>query len=542
MATESPRKWRFTWEAQSHIPMLKLFLFNQGINPINQCKDLKIDLQFEKSQLHLQWTEQTRVSLVVPIPKVLVDLESPLNFRALDDHLEAKIVLLLPINHPIVLSFISELSLEDETGAGHAASDYLQPLFLDSGVKSLSNEREVHLYCRNCFFKLTRMPIKSFVDMPSINWREVADNWFGACCCSFGGISEKLVAKYVKSYACLEGTCLLSTTSVILCKDDLSKSEFPDCDPMKKFDKCGLFDINNDGKSICREDNGMVVHYTATTQLQKENNVDKEHKEDEELRAEELPSTPVGKSFTVDASTGGCCPHNMLGPPSKGQEINGMVDLLASQKSFLNGYLGNIFMFRSPDLSKEVEWIEFACPQCSNMLGAYPCVNGFKPFDGGIRLLKCYISSSLSVGSSGDFFRKYTLENMFANQILESAKDELSFRTVVKDLKTKSVMAQIVLLNPNSWCCSGYCEEDVDKQFSKITLHPVIKVLFSDCCDSTESELRSVNAWETKNQADEVYMLRHLMKELIKCLESNNSIFPPSFSSTKGFVLSCMKR
>lgn len=38
------------------------------------------------------------------------------------------------------------------------------------------------------------------MDLPSVNWTDVADNWFGTCCCSFGGISEKLVTRYVKSY------------------------------------------------------------------------------------------------------------------------------------------------------------------------------------------------------------------------------------------------------------------------------------------------------------------------------------------------------
>ncbi|KAF5736002.1 hypothetical protein HS088_TW14G00134 [Tripterygium wilfordii] len=31
--------------------------------------------------------------------------------------------------------------------------------------------------------------------MSSVDWHYVADNWFGGYCCSFGGISEKLVAR-----------------------------------------------------------------------------------------------------------------------------------------------------------------------------------------------------------------------------------------------------------------------------------------------------------------------------------------------------------
>ena len=88
--------------------------------------------------------------------------------------------------------------------------------------------------------------------------------------------------------------------------------------------------------------------------------------------------------------------------------------------------------------------------------------------------------------------RKYTLERMFTNQLLDSAKDELSFRTVVKDLKNKSPMLHIVLLNPNSWCCTGYCSEDSAQYFVKMNLHPVVKVLFSHGHGSAASDPRLV--------------------------------------------------
>lgn len=83
----------------------------------------------------------------------------------------------------------------------------------------------------------------------------------------------------------------------------------------------------------------------------------------------------------------------------------------------------------------------------------------------------------------------YTLERMFSSQLLECAKDELSFRTVVRDLQTKRPMLKIVLLNPNSWCCFGYCSSTVE-QAPRINMSPAIKLLFSDCSRSDESELR----------------------------------------------------
>lgn len=81
---------------------------------------------------------------------------------------------------------------------------------------------------------------------------------------------------------------------------------------------------------------------------------------------------------------------------------------------------------------------------------------------------------------------------MFTSQLLETATDELSFRTVVRNLQTRDPMLQIVLLNPNTWCSFGDCM-DAMVSTPKINLHPAIKVLFSDCSNSTESQLRFVS-------------------------------------------------
>ncbi|KAF8391284.1 hypothetical protein HHK36_023586 [Tetracentron sinense] len=123
----------------------------------------------------------------------------------------------------------------------------------------------------------------------------------------------------------------------------------------------------------------------------------------------------------------------------------------------------------------------------------------------------------------GDIFRKHTLEKMFTNKLMESANDELSFRTVVRDLRTKSPMLQIVLLNPYAWCCTGYCfgTEGTTGPVSKKNLHLIAKMLFSDCSNSTKANLRMIEECVTKNQADEVYMLTHQIKELIESLKSS---------------------
>lgn len=82
---------------------------------------------------------------------------------------------------------------------------------------------------------------------------------------------------------------------------------------------------------------------------------------------------------------------------------------------------------------------------------------------------------------------------MFANQLMECANDESSFRFVIRDLTTKSPVLQIILLNPDTWSCSGNRSSLEDKDpIAKLKLQPIIKVLFSDCHNATESQSRSV--------------------------------------------------
>ena len=137
---ENPRRWRYTWEAQSQLPILKLFIFSAEINPILYCNHLDVELKFERSLLIITWNHEklsNQISLFVPLPRVLVDLDSPLNFGAYEDHIQVKIPLLLPVDHPIVSSFVSELNSGDEFGSCVSSDGFLEPLSMDSGMISL---------------------------------------------------------------------------------------------------------------------------------------------------------------------------------------------------------------------------------------------------------------------------------------------------------------------------------------------------------------------------------------------------------------------
>ncbi|KAI3959069.1 hypothetical protein MKX01_023745 [Papaver californicum] len=156
--------------------------------------------------------------------------------------------------------------------------------------------------------------------------------------------------------------------------------------------------------------------------------------------------------------------------------------------------------------------------------------DGHAPLDGGVRFFKCYISSDLPVGGLGDVFRKHSLERTFTNQLIESANEELSFRTVVRDLKTNSPVADCL----ERGRAAG--------PISKTNLHAVVKVLFSDGSNTTEAQSRMLEEWVTKKQAHEVYMLTHQIKELSESLRSAQGRIPFSCSFMPGLTLSSLER
>ncbi|KAK6922672.1 Ubiquitin-conjugating enzyme E2-binding protein [Dillenia turbinata] len=572
--SENPRKWRFTWEAQSHIPSLKLFLFNPHIKPLNHCKSLKVDLNLSPSHLLVRWFEEdaNEVSIRVPIPRVLID-DSSLSFRAMEDHIQVKLVLLLPVDHPIISSFDSVFDFPEGLNRGESKdSDSSMPLEMDSDMKNLSSQGTVCFYCRNCSVKLTKS-LRDFIEMPSINWREVADNWFGACCCSFGGISEKLVANFANAYTCPQGVCLLNTTCVIISKDDILGCQLSG---EKAHDKCEpgsdlagyntlteaiqVFGINDEGEGL-KDQNEVINALDENLNLacfEKHEIATNENCKYflKEINGNDLSCTfqLLNLSEEVVRASGCCDPVNgCLSDDDHEQSIHDgsakahvatrIVGIPLKQKDLVNGFLGNIFMARSSNLSKDIEWVELRCPQCSSPIGAYPCANEYTPLDGGVRLLKCYVSTSLPVCETQDIFRKYTLERMFSNQLVENAKDELSYRTLVRDLSSRVPMLQIVVLNPYSWCCTGFCDciRDIGEPDLKMDLRPFMKVLFSDCRDDPESELR-VEDWVTKNKAEEIFMLKHQIEELIEFLKSARNMLPPSYSFLQGMSFSALRR
>ncbi|WVZ26117.1 hypothetical protein V8G54_004661 [Vigna mungo] len=137
---------------------------------------------------------------------------------------------------------------------------------------------------------------------------------------------------------------------------------------------------------------------------------------------------------------------------------------------------------------------------------------------------------------------KYTMGKMFANRLVECANDESLFRFVIRDLTTKSPVLQIILLNPDTWSCSGNCSDTEDKDpVHKLKLQPIIKVLYSDFHNATESQSRLIEEWATKNSAESIFMSTRQTQELVGLFISAKDLYPPSCTSFQGLILSSLQ-
>ncbi|KAH9319646.1 hypothetical protein KI387_021415, partial [Taxus chinensis] len=233
------RQWQYSWEALSHVRILRLYMMHPSLSPIADCLQLTVSLcppdnaHFNGVSLLIQWVEGPSTiktngngssyshshSARVPVPPVVLDHSIPAQCKAMIDHIEVKLVLMLAVDHPLVGSLSSLLG----SGDGGISEETQSPFSLDNDTRALAMEGGVHFYCKNCSTRLTREPLRFFKELPSIDWRDVADNWFGTCCCSFGGVSQSLVSNFEKFSSISKGTCFVGAASITIGMDELKR-------------------------------------------------------------------------------------------------------------------------------------------------------------------------------------------------------------------------------------------------------------------------------------------------------------------------------
>lgn len=279
------------------------------------------------------------------------------------------------------------------------------------------------------------------MEMPSVNWEDVADNWFGGCCTSFGGAGEKLVSQFINAYGRLEGTSLLDTTAITIETDYLEADLVAQlsCSALTgdfiaikeaKYDICvGKDHTTGKIKSYAQppcileerpnvssgEKNGVTLQTDQSGSCQMDIDIDvnfEKSKNDCCVEKMEESNKEVDLSL-VDPCQ--CCHVNLYSEkkaednPSQmsagNQKIQTMLETKRDYKLTKTISLGSSFIVKASNLLNDFDWVELLCGRCSSPLGSYPSQCSLVPSDGRVRLFKCYTSTELPVTGPHDVFR-----------------------------------------------------------------------------------------------------------------------------------------
>ena len=290
------------------------------------------------------------------------------------------------------------------------------------------------------------------MEMPSVDWEDVADNWFGGCCTSFGGAGEKLVSQFIRAYGRLEGTSLLDATAITVetnyleadlvaqvagpavSRDFVALKEAILDVSVEKDHTTGKIKMNNseeqanitathaqspiiseEGPSVSSSETNGVSPQTnqpVTSQMETDTDVYFEKSEND------FCVENMGKSKKeVDLSLGDlghcCCVNGSNGKaednPSQmslgNEKKQNMLEIKRDYKLTKTISLGSSFVVKASNLLNDFEWVELFCGRCSSPLGSYPSQCSLVPADGRVRLFKCYTSTEIPVTGPRDAFR-----------------------------------------------------------------------------------------------------------------------------------------
>jgi len=276
------------------------------------------------------------------------------------------------------------------------------------------------------------------IEVPSLDWREVSEHFYGNCCCaSFGAQAELLAARFQQLLTSSEGTCLVASTTCIVHKGDVILSEGDSDGPAAaKLLHCGKNDRDpcvvghigvetshvhisdredrkqktneSSKKKSCAGDSNGSEHHSNKVEVNLDSDNKLNHRQnggDGRTTAEEIQDghfsvnkvSPEGfeNQTHQDTVEEPCCSSSCSSRNSASAELS----FLKEGKDASPESLGNGFMTGSR--SEVLDWEPFFCRSCSSLVGARRGDSS----KNGLQFFKCQISTNKSVLSSSNIFR-----------------------------------------------------------------------------------------------------------------------------------------
>lgn len=471
--------------------------------------------------------------------------------------------------------------------------------WLLTDAKALESTEGARFFCTKCSCKLTDTPFRRVLEVPSMDWREISEHFYGNCCCaSFGAQAEVLVAKFQQLLTPAQDICLVASTTCIVHEENVFTSEVK-C-AFSKSGACQLSESDKHGSNSCpngsskvtsRADDPFANNGIEQNSKKCTNSPESGDKFDHKNNGEESMSviarernqavgitcggtsvTPSSKETGVIENDGTCVVDEVQDSHidnSRGGKEDSCCSSSCSSKNHVptefsvpkeakeasSESLGNGFMTGPGSQSEVMDWEPFFCRNCSSLLGSRRGDSSKKS----VQFFKCQISTDELVLSSRNIFSDHTFERLFIHELEKNTESNASYRYVVRSFQTGAATLQLILLNQNALVTSGMCppihtlndEDSANEKRNqrtsgwrpvKVPLKTVAKFMFCDCRMLDLEELRLIDKWAQLQKADDIFMLDAVAGTLLDILKSHQSVYPPSCQSFQQFSLSFLSK
>eukprot|EP00850_Spirogloea_muscicola_P003278 SM000013S26447 [mRNA] locus=s13:463657:465316:+ [translate_table: standard] len=348
---------------------------------------------------------------------------------------------------------------------------------------------------------------------------ELADNWYCGGCCGRGARAHAQVQRAQARFVPSQGTCLIGRTSCLIHVNDLSS----------KLHRGqlghGATQIPDEYRG---EADGVQGPGLSDACVQATSGQDQKWSLSGRTYEQQLSSTAEEQSHGLASH---CCKRIPCFADEQG------VELLANA------------MERQEVSPPESRTLQVILCECSTPIGFWQPMAELRE---GVHLVHHRLLSQVEEGfaSSQDPLKSCTIETVLASELVAAANDDLGNHFVIRGLQTGTALLQVVLISKETRKAWGQllqysgeqqCPEARARSDSSYALQAAAKIMFKDCSRLTASEMRSVEGWAAKCQAEDIIIMAEDYVEILECLKAHSEEFPLSCRRMGDFTISFLE-
>eukprot|EP00850_Spirogloea_muscicola_P001239 SM000004S15109 [mRNA] locus=s4:1230249:1232846:- [translate_table: standard] len=384
-------------------------------------------------------------------------------------------------------------------------------------ARGLLAQDRVSFFCKQCKQPILEAPIRKCVELPSAEWMELADNWYCGGCCGRGARAHAQVQHARARFVPSQGTCLIGRTSCLIHVNDLSS----------------------------KLHRGQLGHGATQTPDEYKGEADK-------LQGRGLSDVCVQASLGQDQKWSGRTHEQQISSAAEEQSHGLASHCCTSIPCFADEQRVELLakaMERQEVFPPESRTLQVILCDCSTPIGFWQPMAELRE---GVHLVHHRLLSQVEEGfsSSQDPLKSCTMETVLASELVAAADDDLGNHFVIRGLQTGTALLQVVLISKETRKCWGQllqysgeqqCPEARSRTDSSNALRAAAKVMFKDCSTMTASEMRSVEDWAAKCQAEDITIMAEDYIKISECLKVHSEELPLSCRRIGDFTISFLE-